>query len=350
MKNKVCMIVPSFSAKGGITSVVKGYKGSVLEEAYEVKYIETYCEGTKVKKLFKALKGYNSFRKLIKNDKPDIIHIHSSFGASFFRKKLFIDLGARKKIPIINHIHGSEIEKLYVNAPKWKRKIIERTLDKCSLIITLSKETREKLAVVKTKTEVEVLSNYSTPHPIRFECRENVVLFLGFITRLKGCFDIPEVVLNVVNEFPNVKFILAGVGEDKAIKAILESKNIANKVEFPGWIQDEKKELVFNKSSIFFLPSYTEAMPVSILESMGYGLPIVATNVGGIPQLVRDGENGFLHNPGDCVEMANSIVRLLKDPNLLKKMGEESYRIALSEYSKDNHINKLMQIYRKVIE
>ena len=112
MVKKVCMVVPSFSAKGGIASVVSGYRGSALEKAYDIRYIETYSDVSKAKKLWKAVASYFKFIHLLIFWKPDMVHIHSSFGASFYRKLPFIWLSSWFHIPIVNHIHGSAIDEL----------------------------------------------------------------------------------------------------------------------------------------------------------------------------------------------------------------------------------------------
>ena len=113
---KICMIVPSFEAKGGITAVVSGYRGSELEEQYNIRYIETYCDGGKVRKFWKAVCAYVSFLVTLVSFKPDLIHIHSSFGASFYRKVPFIYIGSALRIPVVNHMHGSEVDRFYRNA------------------------------------------------------------------------------------------------------------------------------------------------------------------------------------------------------------------------------------------
>ena len=86
MKKKVCMIVPSFSAKGGITSVVNGYRNSQLTEDYDVRFIETYCDGSIIHKIFKALSAYSKFIYTALFWKPNLVHVHTSFGGSFYRK------------------------------------------------------------------------------------------------------------------------------------------------------------------------------------------------------------------------------------------------------------------------
>ncbi len=352
MKKKVCMIVPSFSAKGGIATVVSGYKGSELEKKYNIKYIESYCDGNKVKKIFKALGAYGLFFKEVMFNRPDLVHIHSSFGGSFFRKLPFIYVASWLKIPIINHIHGSEIDNLYTYASKRKKRLVETCFDKCSYLVVLSEEWKNNLQVVNTKTPKIVIENYSTIHKDCLRMKNNSpkkILFLGFITKLKGCYDIPEIAERVIKDYDNVKFILAGSGEQDKIIKILREKNLEKYFYFPGWIKEQQKQGLLQCSDVFFLPSYTEAMPMSILEAMGYGLPIVASNVGGIPQLVQENKNGFLVNSGDKEKFAKRLLQVLENNEEAFRMGQNSIEIAETQYSKRIHLNKIVELYEKII-
>lgn len=351
MRKKVCMVVPSFSAKGGIATVVSGYRGSELEKQYDVKYIESYCDGGKVKKIFKAVGSYFLFLKEMVANKPDLVHIHSSFGGSFFRKLPFVYMANSFEIPVINHIHGSEIANLYVNAGEKKKRLVEKCFDKCAYLVVLSEEWKDNLQVVKTKTPKIVIENYSTIHK---EClqkknhNDKNILFLGFITELKGCFDIPEIAKKVIEQNNNVKFVLAGSGEIESLQKILSEKGISQYFSFPGWVKKEEKENLLKNADFFFLPSYTEAMPMSILEAMGYGLPIVTTNVGGIPQLVEEGKNGYMTEPGNIDGFVEAILELIKNDDLVYNMGKASIEKASENYSLEAHLEKICMLYKKV--
>lgn len=352
MKKKVCMVVPSFSAKGGIATVVSGYKDSELERQYNIKYIESYCDGSKVKKIFKAIRAYFLFLKEMVINKPDLVHIHSSFGGSFYRKLPFVYMASIFNIPVINHIHGSEIANLYINASKKKKKLVENCFDKCRYLVVLSEEWKKNLEVVKTKTPKIVIENYSTIHK---EClkrknhQDKIILFLGFITELKGCFNIPDIAKKVIEQNANVKFILAGSGEIEKLQDILEEKGISQYFSFPGWVRKEEKENLLKNADIFLLPSYTEAMPMSILEAMGYGLPIVTTNVGGIPQLVEDGKNGYMTEPGNIDGFVKAILKLFGNDELIYDMGKEGIEKACEKYSLEKHLEKVCTLYENIL-
>lgn len=349
MKKKICMIVPSFSAKGGITSVVSGYKGSSLEEQFDIKYIETYCDGNIFKKFFIVIKAYFYFLYLLLFWHPNIVHVHSSFGGSFYRKMPFIILSNLFGKPIINHIHGADFDDFYLNAKEKKKRLIELVYNKCSNIIVLSKEWEQRLGLIVNEDKIVIIENYSILNLNAIEERKNKanthnVLFLGFICERKGCYDIPRIVKLVKNAIPNVKFVLAGTGDIDKINSITDDDVVQN-IIYPGWVRGTEKDKLLREADLFFLPSYNEGMPMSILDAMGYGLPIVSTDVGGISKIVHDKQNGFICRPGDIDNLSKSIIELLTNDLFLKKAGNESVRIVENNFSLKKHIKKLLILY-----
>lgn len=343
----ICMIVPSFTAKGGITSVVNGYKNSNLEKKFRVSYIETYIEGSKFKKFLYAFKAYLTFLILLIKDKPDLVHIHSSFGASFYRKLPFIYISYLKKICILNHIHGSEIEKLYINANKIKRLLVKDAFSKCDCLIVLSDTWKVKLMNLFPQTSIFVVENFSPYifNKTHIGHEKTQILFLGFITELKGCFDLPSIVEELTKTTTNFIIKICGVGKEKELKEIIKNKKLTDYFEFLGWIDKKRKEELLENSDIYLLPSYSEGMPMSILEAMGYGLPIIASNVGGIPEIVINNKNGFLTNPGNIKQFADYLIILIMNSNLRYKMGRQSIHLVESKYSLNIHVKKIMKIY-----
>lgn len=351
------MVVQNPLVKGGIAAVVNGYRNSKLEKDYKMKYVESYKDGGKIIKLFKAIKGYFQFGKVLILEKPEIVHIHSSFGPSFYRKLPFIYLASWVRIPIINHIHGADFDQFYTNASARKKKIIKKAYDKCSIIIALSEEWKERLSSIVDYRKIRILENYSILHEDAYTERlkracNNQVLFLGELGCRKGCYDIPLVAEKVAAVVPNVRFILGGTGneiDEKEIKNLVAKYGVENIIEFPGWVREKQKEKVLRDADVFYLPSYNEGMPMSVLDAMGYGLPIVSTNVGGIPKLVHNGVNGICCDAGDINTMATGIIDLLTDDKLRNKSASASIDIAKKRYSLDVHIQILESIYEELL-
>lgn len=353
---KVCMVVQDPMVKGGIAAVVNGYRGSVLENHFNITYVESYKDGGKIAKLIKGISGYFHFAKVLLLNKPELVHIHSSFGPSFYRKMPFIIMASWAKIPIINHIHGADFDEFYLNASDRKKKQVKRIYGKCSTIIALSDEWKERLKQIVPEQRIKVIENYSIIHEDAYlekqarYCNNNV-LFLGELGHRKGCFDIPQVISLVAREIPDVKFVLCGAGaarDEQKLHDLIKEKDIQRNVVFPGWVRDEKKDAVLRDADVFFLPSYNEGMPMSILDAMGYGLPVVSTNVGGIPKIVHDGENGRCYQPGDSEGFAHEIITLLQDDNIRNMAGESSLCIVKKGYSLEAHIKLLEKVYRSI--
>lgn len=349
---KVFMVIPSFSAKGGIASVVSGYRGSALEKEFSITYFKTYRDGGKIIKLITAVCAYIKFFFALIFSRPDLVHIHSSFDASFIRKLPFIMMSAAFHLPVVNHIHGADFDSFYLNADQKQKSRVEKAYSKCDVLIALSDEWKERLSMIVPAEKVEIIENYSLydEEAVRARlCKSNrfQVLFLGFIDRRKGCYDIPAVLQRVAENVSDVHFVLGGSGDEDAILNLIPERLRGN-ISFPGWVRGDEKLRLIDESDVFFLPSYNEGMPMAILDCMGRGMPIVSTDVGGIPKIVQEGENGFLLTPGDTVGMADAIVRLLSDDELRKSCAERSAAIVKEGYSLEIHLNKLREVYRRI--
>ena len=129
--------------------------------------------------------------------------------------------------------------------------------------------------------------------------------------------------------------MFGGDGDVEQVKEIIKQNGLENIAEFQGWVNGEKKEYLLNLADAFILPSYNEGLPISVLEAMSYSLPVISTTGGGIPEILKNGENGFIMEPGDKDAIYHAVVSLMEDKNLCKDMGKKSYekvQVHLPEY------------------
>jgi len=174
------------------------------------------------------------------------------------------------------------------------------------------------------------------------------ILFLGRLGKRKGIYDLIDAAKHLKSR--NIEIDLFGDGNLEEFKKLIEDNNLQEKVKIMGWISGEKKDEVLRNSDIFILPSYSEGLPMSILEAMAVGLPVISTPVGGIPEAVEDGINGFLVKAGDCVELTKKIDLLADDRALREEMGEQGYRIAKEKFDIKIIIKNLQEIYDELLE
>jgi glycosyltransferase involved in cell wall biosynthesis len=149
------------------------------------------------------------------------------------------------------------------------------------------------------------------------------ILFIGFDWKRKGGTDLVEAFKLVLEKHPNAKLTIVGAKPD------LEIPNC----EVVGPVKPEELDPYYQRASIFCLPTHLEPFGIVFIEAMTARLPIVATRVGAIPDFVEEGKNGWLVEPGDARGLAESIMRLIENPNLAREFGEQSYQIIQERYS-----------------
>jgi glycosyltransferase involved in cell wall biosynthesis len=148
----------------------------------------------------------------------------------------------------------------------------------------------------------------------------------------------------VHRESPGVRLEIAGSGpEAEALAAQTRSLGIASQVSFLGWRQD--LPLLFDRWSLLLQPSLYEGFPLSVLEAMGSGLPVVASRVGGIPEMVTHGSDGLLVPPADATALADAIQLLLADDELRRSMGDAARERVRTCFSEASFVSSVSQLY-----
>lgn len=149
----------------------------------------------------------------------------------------------------------------------------------------------------------------------------NTLVFLGQFGRRKGIFDLLAALAALKVRFPEIRLQCGGDGDIPGVVARAEELGLSDNIEVLGWVSGVAKQRVLAEGTIYVLPSYAEGLPISVLEAMEAGMPVVATTVGGIPDAIEDGMEGFLVSPGDINCLVNRISQLLQDSDLRSRMG-----------------------------
>ena len=182
------------------------------------------------------------------------------------------------------------------------------------------------------------LPQYPLPRAGGSVCRQDKVrvVFMGWIDRKKGVFDLCEAVLRLKRQGLALSVLICGEGEHfTELESWIKANGLCADVALLGWVFGEEKSDVLASSDILILPSYSEGMPNAVLEAMSYGLPVVASRVGGIPELVKDGESGLLVDPGDVDALTMAIERLSVDTALRVRMGARARELCNLNHSVD---------------
>ena len=190
--------------------------------------------------------------------------------------------------------------------------------------------------------------------PASGECRQPHqginVLFLGILGPRKGVFDLLPAFKGLVDGHAgDVRLRIGGNGEVERAARTVRALGLAAQVELLGWVAGEAKQAQLAQADVFVLPSYNEGLPVSLLEAMAYGVPVISTRVGGIPELVRDGIDGFLIEPGDRAALEDRLRRLAEDARLRRTMGDAARARILAEFSEAAVLPALESMYARLL-
>ncbi|MCK4733232.1 MAG: glycosyltransferase family 4 protein [Methanophagales archaeon] len=180
----------------------------------------------------------------------------------------------------------------------------------------------------------------------KFDARKNLVGYIGRLSEEKGVLNFVKAIPEIIKKRGDLEFLIGGDGQlrDK-IKRYLEGENLNDKVKLPGWVPREEFLTYLNELKLFVLPSYTEGLPHTILEAMACGTPVLATPVGAIPDVIKDGETGFImeNNSPECI--AENIVRALKHANL-DEIVENARVLVEREFTYEAAVER----YRKILK
>jgi glycosyltransferase involved in cell wall biosynthesis len=243
--------------------------------------------------------------------------------------------------------------------------VVKKVLSHANVIISPSKYyITESIFLKRYSNKIVVVPNginiqdFNIPYS-KEECREklglpknkNIILFLGVLHPKKGPDVLIKAMPQIISKVPNAELLVAGDGVMKEyLEALVNKLGINRYVKFVGFVEDNIKPMYYKAADVFCLPSTmtTESFGIVNLEAMACGVPIVASKIGGIPDVVKDRENGLLVPPKDTSTLASMIIYLLENEGLRKKMGGNA-RKKVENYSWEKIAEMTEKVYEQVV-
>jgi len=341
---KVLVVATSSKTRGGITSVIHAHQTGDVWSNYHCRWIETHIDRNVVAKLWRFFISLTQFVFLI----PfyDLVHIHFSLPPSAYRKYFFFRLAKLFRKKVIIHLHlSNQIETIWNN-------LYEKFFAQADVALVLSYVTEETIKKVLNgkKSNIKVLYNpiVSTPSTNK-NSKQPYILFAGTLDHNKGFRDLICSFAKIANNHPEWKIVFAGNGEIDAGKQLAKELGIEAQTVFLGWVNGEAKDKIFKEASIFCLPSYAEGFPMAVLDAWAYGLPVITTPVGGLPDVLVDGKNALVFHSGDIVHLAKCLERLISDDELRNAISKESLNLSQTVFNIENINQQLADIYKEIL-
>lgn len=278
----------------------------------------------------------------------NLIHAHWSLsaGIGWLGKSLHSGFP-----PMIATVHGSDI--FQVTRHPVGAMITRLILQRCDRVIAVSQALAKAVTDLGVQSQrVLVISNgvdVARFNPLPFHYRRNVILYVGSLIERKGIKFLLAAMPDVFAAFPDYQLLIVGEGPQyRMLKQMAESLNIIDKVEFLGFQTHDKVRVLMQQAKLLVLPSIEEAQGVVLLEALACGTPVVASNVGGIPEVVTP-EVGVIVPCADTVALSEAILSVLSNTEMWLNMSYQARLRAENIYSLERIARQIIAVYKEVL-
>jgi glycosyltransferase involved in cell wall biosynthesis len=349
IEKKILVTVPHLSLPGGVTGLFNLLE---LNKNEKISYFSVNFNSKNWSVLLLPV-VYLKFIFFVR--KVDVVHINPSLDAKSFYRDLvfsFISKIIFKKKTII-YWHGWQ--DFFFNKIKkstLKTKLFQLTFGKADCQIVLANKFSKDLKSIGYKGRIYLESNVTEKIEFTEKLEKNEeekfqLIYISRITKGKG-WEIAIKTVEILNELGkyNIHLTFAGDGDClEEAKNMVKEKKISN-ISFTGHISGDKKNNLLKQSDILFFPTcYPEGMPITILEGMMYGMPIISRNEGGIPDHIKNEINGFLTESRDPLVFSDFIIKLITNKKLFNEIRKNNLVTANIKFIPERLLKRLLELY-----
>jgi glycosyltransferase involved in cell wall biosynthesis len=354
---------------GGMAAFYQALLSSSLPERVNLCFVQTSTQeralansgSVTAANLLSAVQDGARFARAALRHRPQITHIATAHGLSFLKHSVCVMIAWLLGSRVLLHPHCA-FSAFYADRSAPWRWYVRQIIRLCDGIVALSHEW-EQLRSVTPNCRVHALPNAIDLTPYQEIAQEQMarslngssprVLYLGYVGRAKGTYDLIEAAKELRSTEQGIVFDLVGdelnPGERALLRQRIEEAGLSHRVHLREAVSGAEKLACFRAADLLVYPSYYEGMPMAVLEAMACALPIVATRVGGLPDLVVDGVNGLLVEPGNPQQLAAAIRRLATNEELRRGMRMHSYQLVCEQYGMEQRMEQLVDIYQAVL-
>ncbi|SNT02462.1 Glycosyltransferase involved in cell wall bisynthesis [Geodermatophilus pulveris] len=311
--------------RGGVATYVRTLQGTPLWERWRIRHVATHRNGSRTARVGTFAMGVGGVVRELAVRRPGLVHLHTSCYGSFARKSALAWMFRAAGIPVVMHVHGGAFGDFYARSPRLLQRYIRRTLSSAERVIGLGDRWAAALQRIAPDARVIVVPNAVSPRTLVDQPGPGEpvhVLFVGEMTEDKGAFALLEAWRQLREEphLPCADLVMVGPGDLERAWRETEELGPAGQVRVLGWVESAEVERLLSHSHVLVLPSRFEGQPMAVLEAMAHGLCVVATEVGGIPDLVDD-ECAVLVPVDDGNALVAALRTVISDPGKRSELG-----------------------------
>ena len=394
---EVCFVSPEYlPLSGGTGSYVYYLSKELIKNNYSTSVVTGYDENKDIRInkqqqafFLKTLKvpiirsflfagaAFRKLKKINEKNPMDIVHVNLPLVPSFAIPrnvgKIMISTvhstwkGEAEAIRNEPYSRLNSNERFMVSFNRFLKFFEEKTIEHSNKIIAVSDFTRrellnyynvkeDKICVIHNGVDIHKFSPPENKKKVKqklgFKTKDVNILSVGRLYARKGLFTLIESMSMVAKKFSNVKLIISGKGESGELKKLVnyaEKLDVKEKIIFTGYFPDAELPSLYQAADIFAFSTFYENLPFAVLEALSSRLPVVTTRVGGIPEMIDDGKNGFLVPPANSIELARKILYLIENPNKASEMAHQARKTIQEKFDWQLIVKKVLRVYKETL-
>lgn len=337
-----------------MAAVLRDLLDSPLASGYRLEVIPTYSGPGRVHRLVVFARAMGALARWCRGDGVRIVHIHTAVRGSIYRKAVCVGVAKLADRPVILHFHAGpgDIDEFAARIGPLRRSLLRSAARRADRVLSVSGAGARRIEAVFGVRDVTVVPN-AAPRVDRGESdrdhgpsdRLSLLYMGGFADPAKGGETLVAALPSILASLPDAEVVLAGPGSPPASLERLAAA--AGGIRWAGWLDPVAKRRALSTCDVFLLPSISEGLPVALLEAMAYERAIVASEVGGVPDVLADGADALLVPAGDPEALAAASAAAGRDPGLRARLGRSARRRA-ERLNHDEVFGSIDALYREL--
>lgn len=345
---RVLSVGPDPEGRGGMVAVTHLMIRHCTEVA-DLTVVRTHVDGSAARRVATWVAGTAKVLRRLARREVDVLHLHVSRRGSILRKVTLVPAARLFRVPLVLHCHAGQFSDEFRAMPRALQRLVVAGFRRADRLVVLGDRWRTdyveligippgRVVVATNPVELPAVVPSRPASPLR-------IAYLGWFEEGKGTLDLLRAMAALpVDVQSRTVLSMAGNGDVGAARALSAELGLGGLVRISGWFGPRERDAMLAEASVFVLPSFHEGLPMALLEAMAWGVVPVVTPVGSIPEIVEDGHNGLLVEPGDVAGISAAIQRLAGDPELLAQLSRAA-RATAERHGVEHFVRRLAQVW-----
>lgn len=335
---KVLFVATSRQTMGGITSVLKRYERMEIWSKYHCAWLETQVNKGIALKLWYMIKAYITMLFIV--PRYDIVHFHTVPGNSLIvQMPVFLYSKLWRKKTIV-HLHvGNQLYEYRDN------KIMKFVLNNATKVVTLAMVINGYLKDLYSIDGAVIYNPISKQPKRELSNTEKFIFFAAYLIKDKGYTTLLKAFSSISRKYPDWILVIAGTGELEEARKLCNEFGITGQVTIHNWLSRQQMDEMYEKAGIFCIASLKEGFPMSFLEAASYGVPVVSTPVGGLVDVLQDGENSMVFDFNNSKQLAQKLDVLIENEELRRTISMKLQDLVDTTFSEEAVSLQLDKLY-----